>query len=312
MKFSLEQLATFEAVCRLGSFTAAAAEVFRAKSAVSHSVKALEESLGVRLLERDTRRLSLTPAGEQLLLRAREVLSAARAFEQAASDLSGGHEASLTLLVDGAAPMGRVMEAAQRLTREHLSTRLNVQVAHLNAVQERFERERVGLMVTFDFQPNASSAAISLSPIECVLVAHHAHPLARSAPLAPLTRHDLSGHVELVVAGCAQDPIGVHHEFRMGSPHLFEVSDFSLKRQALLRQVGYGWLPRHMIEPELAAGVLCALEVGGRPTRWLVPQLVYRLDPPLGVVGRRLVELLREALTQGGEAVEEGQILNRR
>ena len=49
MSYSFEQLIMFEAVSRLGSFTLAAQEVYRAKSAVSHGVRALEESLGLKL-----------------------------------------------------------------------------------------------------------------------------------------------------------------------------------------------------------------------------------------------------------------------
>jgi DNA-binding transcriptional LysR family regulator len=60
-------LATFVAVSRRGSFTAAAAELRVAKSLVSSQLRLLEERLGARLLERTTRRLRLTPVGEQVL-----------------------------------------------------------------------------------------------------------------------------------------------------------------------------------------------------------------------------------------------------
>ena len=56
----------FMQVVREGSFTAAAQRLGLAQSGISRSVRELEERLGVQLLARTTRRLSLTHAGEQL------------------------------------------------------------------------------------------------------------------------------------------------------------------------------------------------------------------------------------------------------
>ena len=64
---SLSALRAFEAAARLSSFTKAAAELHVTQAAVSHQVRALEDQLGVRLFERTTRRLALTPAGRKLL-----------------------------------------------------------------------------------------------------------------------------------------------------------------------------------------------------------------------------------------------------
>lgn len=58
-----EELATLGKVLELGSFTAAARAIGIPKVRVSRSIASLEKRLGVRLLERTTRRLSLTPAG---------------------------------------------------------------------------------------------------------------------------------------------------------------------------------------------------------------------------------------------------------
>ena len=58
-----EQLRTFVEVVRLGSFAAVARELATDPSAVTRAIAALEKTLGVRLLERTTRRLALTKAG---------------------------------------------------------------------------------------------------------------------------------------------------------------------------------------------------------------------------------------------------------
>jgi DNA-binding transcriptional LysR family regulator len=64
---SLDQLVAFVAVARARSFTRAAAQIGVSQSALSHTVRELEERLGVRLLIRTTRSVAPTEAGERLL-----------------------------------------------------------------------------------------------------------------------------------------------------------------------------------------------------------------------------------------------------
>lgn len=63
----MDELRVFLSVARLKSFTKAAAEIGVTPSAVSHTVKSLEERLGIRLLARTTRSISTTEAGERLI-----------------------------------------------------------------------------------------------------------------------------------------------------------------------------------------------------------------------------------------------------
>jgi len=71
----LRQLAYFDAVARHGSFTKAARRLHVAQPAVSAQIRRLEAELGATLLERTTRRVALTHAGELFLARARHVLA---------------------------------------------------------------------------------------------------------------------------------------------------------------------------------------------------------------------------------------------
>jgi DNA-binding transcriptional LysR family regulator len=74
MSVNLDLLRAFVAVAESGSFTAAADVVGRSQSAVSQKVVRLEEALGLRLFERNSRSLSLTEDGERMLVAGRRLL----------------------------------------------------------------------------------------------------------------------------------------------------------------------------------------------------------------------------------------------
>jgi DNA-binding transcriptional LysR family regulator len=86
MRPRLEWLETFLAIAETGSLTRAGTRVARSQSAVSLQLHRLEEVLGVRLFDRDTRHVRLTPPGERLIPLARRALEAADAAVLALDD----------------------------------------------------------------------------------------------------------------------------------------------------------------------------------------------------------------------------------
>src|SRR3546814_20706756 len=81
-------MAVFARVVEAKSFSAAAAELGQSKSAVSKQVSRLEDRLGARLLNRTTRRLSLTEVGAAFYDRCRRIVAAAGEAELAVTPLS--------------------------------------------------------------------------------------------------------------------------------------------------------------------------------------------------------------------------------
>ncbi|HQX58427.1 MAG: LysR family transcriptional regulator [Rhodoferax sp.] len=83
------QLKTFVAVAAEGNLTRAADRVFTSPPAVSAQLKALEDELGVRLFDRNSRGMSLTSAGQHLLREAQRTIAAAQAMQAAAASIRG-------------------------------------------------------------------------------------------------------------------------------------------------------------------------------------------------------------------------------
>ncbi len=81
------QLRAFATLARTGSFTIAARQLFLSQSAVSHSMKALEQEVGCRLLDRMGKKVLLTQAGETLLHYAERILNEMNAARGALEEL---------------------------------------------------------------------------------------------------------------------------------------------------------------------------------------------------------------------------------
>lgn len=84
---TLEQLKVFISVVENGGFTSAARALYKSHSTASRQVTALEESLGVKLLERTSRTVSPTAAGQALYTRGKRLLEEAAALETEISGL---------------------------------------------------------------------------------------------------------------------------------------------------------------------------------------------------------------------------------
>ncbi len=123
---NLQQLRSFLAVVRVGSFVGAADATGLSKAAVSRHVADLEEHLGVRLLHRTTRRLSLTDDGQRFHARASELITLSEELE--AETVSSGGEATGLLRINAPSTFGNLHLAPlwPRFTAAHPKVSLDI------------------------------------------------------------------------------------------------------------------------------------------------------------------------------------------
>lgn len=290
MHLTLEALETLEAIEETGSFAGAARRLHKVQSAVSYTVRQLEEGLGVEVFDRSGHRAQLTAQGRVLLEEGRQVLAQARRLEVLAQRFQERWEPRLEVVVDGILPMQPLLRVLRRLADEEVPTRIQVKVEYLSGVQERFEQERADLMVVKDYTASERQVVHPLPEVEVVLVVAEEHALARATGPVPL--RELRRHVELTV----HDPTGgsrARNPHLLGAERVFALSDFLTKKAALEMGLGFGWVPLYLVEEELEAGRLREVPYEGGSRFRFAPALVHPADRPLGRAGQRFCELLR-------------------
>src|SRR4051812_44334820 len=99
-RLTLEALEILDAIARRGSFAAAADELHRVPSAITYSVRQLEDTLGVQVFDRRGHRAVLTSAGEELLREGRRLLRAASDLECRVQQVAKGWEVELRIALD--------------------------------------------------------------------------------------------------------------------------------------------------------------------------------------------------------------------
>lgn len=294
---SLDPLRALDAIERTGSFTAAARELGRATSAVSYAIASLERALGLRLFDRTGHRAELTVAGRRVLHAGRGVLERAAELETLARTLRDEWEPRLGIVVDGLLPMPPLLGALTRFSREGLPTHVQLRVEHLSGVRERFRETRADFMILLDFTGDERLVARPLAPVVMRLCAHRGHPLVLGRRRGrKLTREDLASHVELVVEDSRRDAPPAPGRLSLGSPHVVRLSDFHSKRLALLAGVGFGWMPLHLVQSDLARRRLVPLSFVEGDEQVLVPHLAWRRAVPLGRAAQRFLGFLEDAM----------------
>jgi DNA-binding transcriptional LysR family regulator len=186
----------FVAVAEELHFGRAAARLYVAQQALSRDVARLERALGVPLFVRSTRRVSLTPEGEQLLPRARQLLAL---NDQAVVELRGADRPLIVDVVADRSTAARVLALARTFTEERdLEGRFHGGVAAaLSALLAH--RVDVAFGRTGDLLPDdLTSRLVRLEPIG--LLVPEEHPLADRgqipvAAIAGLTIDTSAGNV---------------------------------------------------------------------------------------------------------------------
>lgn len=301
-----DALAMVDAIARTGSFAGAARELGKVPSALTYSVRQLEESLDVLLFDRSARHAQLTAAGQELLLEGRRLLVELDAVANRVKRIATGWEAELTIAVDDAIARPALYDLIEAFQTQRIDatphvhgnghpgaesppTRLRFRTEVMSGTWEALVSGQADLAIGTTASPPGSQVACeSIGEMEWLFVVSPRHPLA--AMEEPLSAQQISEHRIVTVGDTARQltprTIGV-----VPGQDVLTLPSLSGKLQAQLRGLGCGWLPEPMVREALARGLLVtkktfderrghfhyAWRVGGQPPgkalSWWLQQL---------------------------------------
>jgi DNA-binding transcriptional LysR family regulator len=287
-----DALAMMDTIARTGSFAAAARELGKVPSALTYSVRQLEDALDVLLFDRRSRQAKLTAAGSELLNEGRRLLDQMDAVANRVKRVATGWETQLSIAVDGVisrltmfelcesfyalcvsttATKGRAAATpadGQMAQHGTPGTRLRLRTEVMTGTWEALTSGQVDLAIGLNTDRTTIPGVQmkELGTLRFVFAVAPHHPLA--AATQPLSDAELVRHRAIAVADSAQRMAPATINLLPGQDVL-TVSSMQLKIEALLRCMGCGFVPEPMVREHIAAGRLVVKPVqrtnsGGR------------------------------------------------
>lgn len=258
LKLSLEAIEMVDAIDRYGSFAAAAEHLYRVPSTISYAVGKLESQLGIALFERRGPRVTLTPAGAEMLKEGRWLLRAAGDLESRMRQVATGFEAEVRLIHDSLIPIGALLDDVRDFEAMNCGTRLRVGTEVMSGVWEALREGRADIVIATGEGPSGGGyKAVQVGSVDFIFCVAPSHALARLK--RPLTRDDLLDHTAVVIADSARSGITRTAGLLSGQKRL-TVASVAAKIACLIAGLGHGYVPQACVQRELKRGDLVALE----------------------------------------------------
>ncbi|EPD40965.1 MULTISPECIES: LysR family transcriptional regulator [Delftia] len=181
----MRHLRCFVAVVEEMHFGRAAERLHLTQPPVSLAIKELEEELGVTLLERTSRRIVLTKAGEDALRDARAVLAAADTMRRRARETSQGLMGSMSIGFISLPAYSFLPETLRRFGEDYPQVRLLLQEGTTDQIAHDIESGRLDIGLVFrtpDLPASLDSVLVRSEPL--VVALPESHPLARNRRIA--------------------------------------------------------------------------------------------------------------------------------
>lgn len=273
----LNRAAIFVSVVDDGGFSAAARALSLPKSSVSRAVAMLEEELGVRLLQRSTRKVSLTEAGSAFYARASRGVAGLQEAAAAVTDMHGAVRGRVRVTAPVDAGVWLLAPAVAEFVVQHPGISVDVVLTArvVDLVDEGFD-----LAVRAGPLRDGALIARRIGELEAALYASPEYVARRGMPARAA---DLAGHdcvmFRATRGGVTWNLTGPEGDLQVDVTGPVTADDFSFVRRAVLAGAGIGLVPSFLCRAPVRRGkmvrVLPSLVLRGAPLSVVYPSARY-------------------------------------
>jgi DNA-binding transcriptional LysR family regulator len=274
-----DQLETFLEVARLSSFSRAAEKRFRTQPAISSQIRALEEEVGAKLLDRSGGRVSLTASGKLFLKYAEDTLESRRTVLRSIAETERVPRGEIIVGANEGTCLHILPEVFAEFKKRYPDVAVNIKRADYGKILESVIDNSVDFGVVSLPVTDPRLTVVLIHRDELIIIAPPHHPLAKmkSAALAEVAKFPLV----LPKAGHTRDALeNLFHERRLKPRYAMELDSSELLKRFVAADVGIGFIARSNVLEDTRAGVLAAIPISDAQVRRDLA-LVFRKDKAL-------------------------------
>jgi DNA-binding transcriptional LysR family regulator len=287
---TFRQLRFFNAVARHLSFAKAAVAMHVSAPAVTMQIKDLEAEVGMPLFERQGRKVSLTTTGEYMLVYSRKMLALLKDAEDAAARLQRIETGTLTIGLVGTTTYF-IPALLNQFLKEHEGIELKLMVGNRSELVQWLQNSEVDIAIMGKAPDELPTRAEPFAANPLVFVASPEHPLAGEMGLRAEDLRQQAFIVREPGSGTRSAMESFFTQARLQPRYSMELQSNDAIKQAVMANLGLGFLSLHTIALELQTKKLCVLPVTGAPLvrAWNVVHPLSKLLSPAAEAFRYFV-----------------------
>lgn len=251
MNLSGEELDAVIAVVETGSFRKAALKLHKSQSSISYQIKNLEDRLKLQIFDRSEKQIKLTDVGQVIYNKSLIVSKINSEIFEFSKLVSDGVETKLSLVIPAVTPTQYLTEIIRDFSCRFPQTQIEIAFKTFEEPIKFLLEGSADMVISYGKHDDAEIEKIKWNIIEFIPVTSPDYPAACDA----LTEEDLNAMPQLVVGGRSTLLKKSTKEI-VDNSSVWTITDFLVKRELLINALGWGYMPKMLVERELQEGIL--------------------------------------------------------
>jgi len=262
--FSHHDLIVIDTVARRGSFSAAAEELHKVPSAISYTVKLIEDKLEVLLFKRLHRRVQLTPAGEYFVAQARSLLKQMAEVKMQTQRVANGWQSSVSIALDTLVREASVNQLVADFYQQFPDVELLLTMEVFNGVWDALVDNRADIAIgaTAAVPITGGVAYRPMGELSWDFVVSSQHPLAKLD--GPLSDQQVIDFPSICLEDSAR-ALPKRTTWLLSNQRRLVVPNWHSAEQVFIAGLGIGVMPTHRATPLIEKGLLVKKELVNKP-----------------------------------------------
>lgn len=256
MSFNSEEIEALIAIVETGSFKAAASKLHKSQSSISYAIKNLEQKIALSLFDRQGHSPSLTDAGRVVYNKALTIFKIHHEIQEFSNFISEGIETKITLAVTAVTPTPILMKVLQEFNLKFPQTQIELNYTTHEEPIDYLLKNEADMAISSSMIKHHEMERVKWNVIEFIAVSSPENP----ACLEGISEDDLNNMTHIVVGGRKTLAKKVPSNVLQNS-NVWHVQDFLIKKELLVNGLGWGSIPKILIERELEEEMLIPIPV---------------------------------------------------